>query len=48
MKTKTNRYRDPRIRYELDDWTRKKVTGGATPQFGTQAKGFGKKKKGKS
>ncbi len=48
MKSKTNRYRDPRIRYNLDDWTRKKSFGKSAPQFGKQAMGFGKRKKGKS
>ena len=30
MKSINNRYRDPRIRYELDEWSRKKTTEGHT------------------
>jgi hypothetical protein len=48
MKSTTNRYRPPRIRYELDDWRKKKNQPDAMPQFGKQALGYGKRKKGKT
>jgi hypothetical protein len=48
VKSKTNRYRDPRIRYNLEGWTRKKPSGIGSPQLGKQAMGFGRRKKGKS
>jgi hypothetical protein len=39
MKSVNNRYRDPRTRYKLDDWTRKKPAGP-----GKSAPGAGKRK----
>jgi hypothetical protein len=52
MKSISNRYRPPRTRYDLDASMRKQPRphGDAhgTPQYGKQALGFGKKKKGKS
>lgn len=48
MKSTDNRYRPARVRYELDDWRKKKTQDASMPQFGKQAKGFGRRKKGKS
>jgi hypothetical protein len=48
MKSTDNRYRPPRVRYNLDGWARKKIQADKNVQFGKQATGFGKKKKGKS
>jgi hypothetical protein len=48
VKSATNRYRPPRIRYELDGWRRKKTQADARPQFGKQALGYGRRKKGKA
>ena len=48
MKSTDNRYRPLRIRYALDNWTRKKIRTDKNAQLGKQAFGFGKKKKGKS
>ncbi len=48
MKSTGNRYRPPRIRYELEGWRAKKGQGNAVPQYGKQALGLGKRKKGKS
>jgi hypothetical protein len=48
MKSTDNRYRPPKVRYNLDGWTRKKNQADKNVQFGKQAFGFGKKKKGKS
>jgi hypothetical protein len=48
MKSATNRYRPPRVRYDLDGWRKKGSQGNAQPQYGRQALGFGKRKKGKA
>jgi hypothetical protein len=48
MKSTDNRYRPPKVRYNLDGWTRKKIKADKSLQFGKQAFGFGRKKKGKS
>jgi hypothetical protein len=48
MKSTDNRYRPPRVRYNLDSWTQKAVRTDKNAQFGKQALGLGKKKKGKN
>jgi hypothetical protein len=45
MKSTDNRYRPPRVQYNIDSWARKKPAPGKDRIFSGQVPKFGKKKK---
>jgi hypothetical protein len=45
MKSTDNRYKPPRIQYNIDSWARKKPMAGKDPLVARQDKKFGRKKK---
>jgi hypothetical protein len=45
MKSTDNRYRPPRVQYNIDDWSRKKPMPDKDRMFSEHNRKFGKKKK---